>query len=179
MTSPSAHGAAVPSSRRRVGVTAGQAGTATAALLALSLALGGCGSADVKPKPATLQGANPVAWVGAFCGGLGEVIAGEATAKTQPTPQGQKDELLKFADSTQQAFTNTAHKLTQLGPPAITNGKQVQDTTVGFFTNAAATVSDRRTKLAALDANDPNFAQKSTTLARSDPGATSTPHCRD
>ncbi|MGB6226684.1 MAG: hypothetical protein WBF76_15285, partial [Pseudonocardiaceae bacterium] len=113
----------MPSARRRVAVAASRAGNAAVTLLALSLALGGCGSADVKPKPATPQGANPVAWVGAFCSGLGEVIAGEATAKTQPTPHGQKDELLKFADSTQQAFTNTAHKLTPLGQPAITNGK--------------------------------------------------------
>jgi hypothetical protein len=103
-----------------------------------------------------------------------EVIAGAAaTAKSQPTPQGQKG-LLKVADSTQQAFANTAHKLTQLGQPGIPNGTQVQDTTVGFFTTAAATVGDRRTKLAALDANDPNFVQKSNSLAAADLGATGT-----
>jgi hypothetical protein len=145
------------------------------ALLALSLGLGGCGTAEVKSKPAAPQGSDPVAWVGAFCGGLGEVIAGAAaTARSQPTPQGQKDGLLKVADSTQQAFVNTARKLTLLGQPGITNGKQVQDTTVGFFTTAAATVGDRRTKLAALDANDPNFVQKSNTLAGPDLGATGT-----
>jgi hypothetical protein len=166
----------VPSSRRRVGVAVGLASNAAVALLALSLALGGCGSADVKPNPAAPQGADPVAWVGAFCGGLGEVIAGAAaSAKSQPIPQGQKDGLLRVADTTQQAFINTAHKLTQLGQPGITNGKQVQDTTVGFFTTAAAMVGDRRTKLAALDANDPNFVQKSNTLTGSDLGATATP----
>lgn len=46
-------------SRRRVGVVG---------LLTLGLALSGCGSADVKAKPAVPQGADPVAWVGLFCG---------------------------------------------------------------------------------------------------------------
>lgn len=139
-------------------------------LLVLSLVVGGCGAANVHATPSTPpipQGANPVAWAGAFCSGLGDVIAGQAeVAKTQPsTPQGQKDALLKLADTTQQSFTNTANKLTQLGPPAITNGKQTQNGAVSFFTTSAATVSDQRAKLAALDTNDPNFAQKANQLA--------------
>jgi hypothetical protein len=143
--------------RRRVGVVG---------LLALGLALGGCGSADVKPKPIVIpQGADPVAWVSSFCGGLSSVIAGAAAIpKSPPSPQAQKDGLLTFADATQKAFATTAQELTQLGPPRINDGKQVQDTTVGFFTTAAATVGSQRAKIAALDAKDPNFAQKANDL---------------
>jgi len=140
-------------------------------LLALGLALGGCGSADVKAKPAAPQGADPVAWVGLFCGGLGDVIAGaSAIPKSPPTPQGQKDGLLKLADVTQQAFSDTAQKLTQLGQPRITDGQQVQATAVGFFTTAAATVGSQRAKVAALDVKDPAFAQKANNLAAPDLG---------
>jgi hypothetical protein len=156
----------VPSSRRRAGVVV---------LLVLGLALAGCGSAEIKSKPAAPQGADPAAWVGAFCGGLGDVIAADgATAKSQPTPQGQKDGLLKLAESTQQAFTNTAHKLTQLGQPGITDGKRVQDIAVGFFTTAAGAVSGQRAKLIALDVNDPDFAPKADQLAGPDLGAAGT-----
>jgi hypothetical protein len=81
------------SSRRRVGVVA--------ALMGLCLALSGCGTADVTPKSAAPGGADPVAWMGAFCAGLGEVIAAEAAAAKPPsTPQGQKDALLTLADTT-------------------------------------------------------------------------------
>lgn len=157
----------MPSSRRPVGVVA---------LLALGLALGGCGSAAVTAKPAAPKGSDPVAWTGAFCGGLGDVItAVSAIAKSPSTPQGQKDGLLAFADSAQQAFSNTAHKLAQLGPPAVTDGKQVQDTAVSFFTTAAGTIGDQRTKLVALDPKDPNFTQKASHLGGPDLGtATST-----
>ena len=143
--------------RRRVGVVG---------LLALGLALGGCGSADVSPKPIVIpQGADPVAWVSSFCGGLSSVIAGAAAIpKSPPSPQAQKDGLLTFADATQKAFATTAQELTQLGPPRINDGKRVQDTTVGFFTTAAATVGSQRAKIAALDAKDPNFAQKANDL---------------
>lgn len=156
----------MPLSRRRVGVVS---------LLALGLALSGCASSDAKPKPSALQGVDPVAWVGLFCGGLGDVIAGASTIpKTPPTPQGQKDGLLNLADVTQQAFSNTAQKLTQLGQPRITNGKQVQATAVGFFTTAAATVGSQRAKVAALDVKDPNFSQKANSLASPDLSAAGT-----
>jgi hypothetical protein len=115
-----------------------------------------------------------VAWVGSFCGGLGDVIAGVSViAKAKPTPQGQKDGLLEFTDTAQRAFANTAQKLAQLGPPRITDGKQVQDTAVGFFTTAAGTVGGQRAKLAALDANDPDFVQKASHLAGPDLSAAS------
>lgn len=157
--------------RRTVGVVA---------LLTLGLELTGCGSADgtVTPataKPATPTGSDPVAWTGAFCSGFGDVItAVSAIAKSPPTPQGQKDGLLEFADSAQQAFANTAHKLTQLGPPAINGGKQVQDTAVGFFTTAAGTIGDQHTKLVALDPKDPDFMQKASHLGGPDLGAATT-----
>jgi hypothetical protein len=143
--------------RRRVGIVG---------LLALGLALGGCGSADVKPKPLAIpQGADPVAWVGSFCVGLSNVIAGaSAIPKSPPSPQAQKDGLLTFADTVQKAFSTTAQELTQLGPPRINEGKRVQDTTVGFFTTAAATVGSQRAKIASLDAKDPNFTQKANDL---------------
>lgn len=115
-----------------------------------------------------------MAWVGSFCGGLGDVIAGVSViAKAKPTPQGQKDGLLEFTDTAQRAFANTAQKLAQLGPPRITDGKQVQDTAVGFFTTAAGTVGGQRAKLAALDANDPDFVQKASHLAGPDLSAAS------
>ena len=145
------------SSSRHVGVMA---------LLVFGLALGGCGSAE-SSAPSVPQGANLVAWVDTFCTGLGDVVAEQAAVmKTQPpTTQGQKDALLKLADSTQQSFASTANKLTQLGPPAIPHGKQTQDSAVGFFTTSASTVSDQRAKLEALDTNDPHFAQKASQLA--------------
>jgi hypothetical protein len=119
--------------------------------------------------PSPVPGADPVIWTGVFCGGLADVIDGvSAISNADPTPQGQKDELLKFSDMAQQAFANTAQKLTQLGPPGITDGKQVQDTAVSFFTTAAATVADQRAKLAALDANDPDFVQEASNLAGPD-----------
>jgi hypothetical protein len=156
-SSPHAHqrtasGGVEFSSRRRIGV---------AVVLGLGLALGGCGSADVPAKPAAPRGADPVAWMGVFCQGLGQVINAAAAAGTSPpTPQGEKDALLRQADTTQQAFAATTQKLTQLGPPAITAGKQAQDSAVGFFTTAANAVADRRAKVAALDPSDPNFEQK-------------------
>lgn len=150
-------------------------GVGCVVLLALAAALAGCGSANVTAKPAAPHGANPVAWVGVFCAGFADVVAAQnQAAKTLPTSQGHKDGLLKLADTTQQAFTNTAHKLTQLGPPAITNGTQAQNILLNFFTTAAAAVNDRRAKLVTLDANDPNFAQKAAQLPGPDLGAAAT-----
>ncbi|MGH3683624.1 MAG: hypothetical protein ACRDRU_08485 [Pseudonocardiaceae bacterium] len=161
--------------RRPTGGTPGRAGASAFVLLVLGLGLGGCGSAEVTPRPAAPQGADPAAWAGTFCDGLGEVVTGvSAIAKAQPTPQGQKDGLLEFSDVAQRAFASTAQKLTQLGSPRITDGKKVQDTAVGFFTSAAATVNGQRAKLAALDAKDPDFVQKASHLAGPDLGAAST-----
>jgi hypothetical protein len=99
--------------------------------------------------------------MGVFCQGLGQVIEAASAAPTPAsTSQGEKDALLTLADTTQQAFATTAQKLTQLGQPGITAGKQAQDNAVGFFTTAANAVADRRAKLAALDPHDPNFEQK-------------------
>ena len=145
-------------------------------LLSLGLALTGCGSDagsgsdQAKPKPGVpAKGADPVAWTGAFCGGLSDVISGvSAIAKSQGTPQGQKDGLLEFSDIAQRAFANTAQKLETLGPPKITDGTRLQATAVGFFRTAAGTVSDQRAKLAALDAKDPEFVQKASHLAGPD-----------
>ena len=150
----------MPSLRCRAGV---------AASVLLTLALAGCGSNDAKSPPAAAQGSDPVAWTGAFCGGLGDVISGvSAIAKSDTTPQGQKAGLLEFSDIAQHAFTNTAQKLEKLGPPRVTDGKHVQDTAVGFFTTAAGTVGDQRAKLAALDAQDPDFVNKASHLAGPD-----------
>ncbi len=137
-------------------------GIGVVVVLGLGLALGGCGSGGATAKPSAMPGgADPVVWMGVFCQGLGQVIdAGAAAAKPTSTPQGEKDALLTLADSTQQAFTTTAQKLTQLGAPGIADGKQAQDNAVGFFTTAANAVADRRAKLAGLDPNDPNFEQE-------------------
>ena len=43
-----------------------------------------------------------------------------------------------------------------------------------FFTNASQTVGVQRTKLAGLDANDPDFVNKASHLAGPDLGAAST-----
>lgn len=157
----------MPSSRCRAGAGLG-------VLLSLGLALAGCssgsGASDAPSPPGVPQkGSDPVAWTGAFCGGLSDVIGGvSAIAKSQATPQGQKDGLLEFSDIAQRAFANTAQKLEQLGPPRINDGQRLQDTAVGFFRTAAVTVSDQRAKLAALDAADPEFVQKASTLAGPD-----------
>lgn len=167
----------MPRSPRGRGLTAGRAGNWAVAALAVGLALSGCGgSADVAPKqPAAPQGADPVAWAGTFCGGLAEVIGGvSAIVTAQPTPQGQKDGLLQFSDIAQRAFAGTAQKLQQLGPPRITDGKQVQNTAVTFFSDASQTVGAQRTKLAGLDANDPDFVTKASHLTGPDLQAAST-----
>jgi hypothetical protein len=158
----------VPSSRRRSGVV----------ILAVVLALAGCGSGDAtnsgNATPAAPQGADPTAWVGAFCHGLSGVIAGAAAmGKAQPTPQGQKDGLLAFADSSQRAMADTARNLEQVGPPKITDGKRIHDTVVGFFRTAAESVAGQRAKLAELDPNDPEFVRKLSRLSGPDLGAAS------
>ena len=151
-----------------------RAGAGLGVLLSLGLVLAGCGSDSGSGKTASkpdvpLKGSDPVAWTGAFCGGLSDVIGGVAAiAKSQGTPQGQKDGLLEFSDIAQRAFTNTAQKLEALGPPRITDGTRLQDTAVGFFRTAAGTVGDQRAKLAALDAADPEFVQKASHLAGPD-----------
>ncbi|MGH8966346.1 MAG: hypothetical protein ACRDXB_13605, partial [Actinomycetes bacterium] len=105
-------------------------------ILALVLALAGCGTGDANggakdsgdAKAVPPKGAEPVAWVGAFCSGLSEVVAGAAAlGKAEATPQGQKDGLLAFADSSQRAMSGTARKLEQVGPPGITDGKRIHD----------------------------------------------------
>lgn len=158
----------MPATRRRSGVV----------ILALVLALAGCGSGDAKDtgdaKPAPPKGADPVAWVGAFCGGLSGVIAGAAEiGKAQATPQGQKDGLLAFADSSQRAMADTARGLEQVGSPGINDGKRIHDTVVTFFKTAADSVAGQRAKLAQLDPNDPEFVQKLSGLSGPDLGAAS------
>jgi hypothetical protein len=152
-----------------------RAGVAAGVLLTLALTGCGSGSGDAKSAPAAAsKGSDPVVWTGAFCGGLGEVISGVAAiAKSDTSPQGQKNGLLEFSDIAQRAFTNTAQKLEKLGPPRVTDGKHVQDTAVGFFTTAAGTVGDQRAKLAALDAKDPDFVNKASHLAGPDLSAAS------
>jgi hypothetical protein len=159
----------VPSSRRRSGV----------AVLALFLALAGCGSGDAEgpgaTKPAVPQGSDPVAWVGAFCSSSAGVVAGAAAlGKAEETPQGQKDGLLAFADSSQRAMADTARRLEQLGPPRITDGKPLHDTAVKFFESAAESVAGQRAKLAELDPNDPTFMDNLSRLAGPDLGALGT-----
>lgn len=152
----------------RLGVSAG-------VLLSLGLVVTGCGSgSDARSSAASQQGSDPVAWTGALCTGLGDVIgAVVATAKSGPSPQNQKEGLVAFFDTAQRAFTNTAQKLESLGPPKITDGKKVQETAVGFFHTAAGTVGEQRTKLVALDAKDPDFEKKAGNLAGPDLSAAS------
>jgi hypothetical protein len=120
-----------------------------------------------------VQGSDPEVWAGAFCGGLADVLNGVSNIVENQgaSPQNQKDSLLAFSDLAQHAFSTTALKLQQLGPPEITDGKTIQEATVGFFTTAAQTINDQRAQLAALDANDPDFAQKAANLDGPDLGA--------
>ncbi len=103
-----------------------------------------------------------------FCGGLND--ENTATSVFSQSPQSLStavdvtNELLQFLDNVEQALATTADKLTQLGPPEVTGGQQVQDNAVGFFTTAASTFSDHRAKIAALDVNDPDLAQKASQL---------------
>lgn len=144
---------------------------AVAALIA-GVLLAGCGSGGQDTKPAAAAaGADAKVWTGTLCSGISEVIGGLAAfAKTPDSPQGRKDGLLAFSENAQRAFASTARKLQQLGPPRVSDGKRIQDTAVNVFTTAAGTVGEQRAKLAALDANDPDFVQKATHLPGPDLG---------
>lgn len=112
-------------------------------------------------NPVRVPGADPAIWASTFCGGVHDVIAAaSAISEWPPTPQDTQNDILYFLDTAQQAFTNTVHKLTQLGPPGTTGGEQAQKDAVGFLTDLAKKMGDQRAQLAALDANDPDFAQK-------------------
>lgn len=129
-------------------------------LLVLGVGLSGCGSGDTG-QPAGQAESDPKTWVGAFCNGIGEVAAGTSILQDQqPTPQAQKDMLLRFIDHTQQSMSAAAGRLRQLGPPAIASGRQVQDAAVSFFANGAQTVTGPRAQLSALDPNAPDFYDK-------------------
>ncbi|MGH3975537.1 MAG: caspase family protein, partial [Pseudonocardiaceae bacterium] len=162
----------------------GQIVTASAILITIALIIGITStflSQNSKPRSdasgvtTPLSGiSDPVTWVGAFCGGLDDVIAGAADLEKAPaTPQGQKDALLAFSDRSQRAMAGTAHLLEQVGPPRITDGKRIHDTAVTFFRSAAETITDQRTKIAAVDSNDPEFTQKLSQLPGPDLGASS------
>ena len=139
--------------------------------LFFGLVLAGCGGPQASQPTAAPPGADPKVWTGTLCSGISEVIGGLAAfAKQSDSPQGRKDGLLAFSENAQRAFASTARKLQQLGPPWIADGKQVQDTAVNVVTSAARTVGEQRTKLAALDANDPDFVQKATHLPGPDLG---------
>ncbi len=158
----------MPSSRRRSGVV----------ISALVLALAGCSSGDAQDSgdatPAPPKGSDPVAWVGAFCGGLSGVITGAAAiGQAEATPEGQKNGLLAFADSSQRAMADTARNLEEVGSPGINDGERIHDTVVIFFKTAADSVAGQRDKLAELDPNDPEFVQKLSQLSGPDLGAAS------
>lgn len=146
----------MPSYRRRSGPVL---------LLTLGMALAGCGSGDSQSEP--------TAWVGAFCGGIGDVLrSASALSQKQPTPEAEKENLLRFADNAQQAMSNTAGKLGELGPPKIPNGQQVHDTAVNFFNSTAKSVADQRSALDKLDAAAPDFRAKMAQITRPDLQAT-------
>lgn len=134
-------------------------------LVTLGIALAGCGSGDSQSEP--------TAWVGAFCGGIGDVLKSASTlSQQQPTPEAQKESLLRFADDAKQAMSNTAGKLGELGPPKIPNGQQVHDTAVNFFNSTAKSVGDQRSALDKLDAAAPDFRAKMAQITRPDLQAT-------
>jgi hypothetical protein len=64
------------------------------------------------------------------------------------------------ADTVQQEFAKVAHQLTELGPPAIIDGTRVQNTMVDFSPPRPQWLAIG-VQRAALDANDPDIAQKS------------------
>lgn len=130
-----------------------------AVLLALGMALAGCGGSQ----------SEPAAWVGTFCGGIGDVLTSASTLRaSSPDPQAQKETLLRFADSARQAMGDTAAKLGDLGPPEIPDGQQVHDTAVNFFSSSAESIGNQRAELEKLDAAAPDFREKMGQIARPD-----------
>lgn len=123
------------------------------------------------PRPsrsAPVQGSNSAVWVSTFCGGLNDENAASSALSQSPqslsTAVDVRNEMLQYLDTVEQALATTAHKLTQLGAPRVAGGQQVQDNAVGFFTTTANTFGDHRAKIAALDVNDPDLAQKASQL---------------
>lgn len=121
-------------------------------------------------NPVRVPGVDLAIWASTYCGGVHDVIAAaSAMSEWSPTPQDAQNDILHFLDTAQQAFTNTVHKLTQLGPPGITGGEQAQKDAVGFLNDSAKKVGDQRAQLAALDANDPDFEEKVSQIFSLDP----------
>ncbi len=145
-----------------------------AAALALGLTVAGCGSQDQAAKPVAdgRPAAEPVAWAGAVCGGLGEVISSAAELGAAPSdPQAHKEALLAFADSLRASLDATVGELEQLGAPDVPDGAQTQQIVLDFFGSAAEATATQREKLAALDPEAADFEQRLGEIVAS--GATS------
>lgn len=134
--------------------------SAPVVLLTLGMALSGCGSSSQS---------DPAAWVGTFCGGIGDVLRSASSLHGQSQdPEAQKASMLKFADSAAASMNSTADKLGELGPPKIPDGQKVHDTAVNFFSSSAKSIGNQRAELAKLDAAAPDFREKMGQLARPD-----------
>lgn len=149
---------------RFAGIATGSASRSAAFLLAVGLALGGCGAGGVEPATPKAESSDPVVWVGPFCEAMRSVVQEIRAfgARPKDTPQARKDGLIADAERMQQVATVAAGKLEQLGPPRITDGKRIHDATVAYFTIAAAGHAERLAMLVGLDVNDPDFDVKST-----------------
>jgi hypothetical protein len=141
----------VPPSLRRSGA---------GVLLVLGVTLAGCGSGEAEPTGRGTDGSDPVAWVGAFCGGIGEVLGKADTLRDAPDAQAQKQALLSYIDGTAQALRATGDRLTELGPPKIADGRRVHDAAVKVVDSVADAVVGPRAQLEALDPSAPDFAEK-------------------
>lgn len=142
-----------------------------AAVLVTAACGGGSSSSSTGGSSATTTtttaaaDADPVAWAGTFCEGMGPTIEGVLSMlKTMfeggaEDPAVQKAALLEYSSKAGKAMTEAGAKLEGLGVPTA-ESRELHDELVKFFTESGKTATEVNTELAALDPADPEFATK-------------------
>ncbi|WP_157984573.1 hypothetical protein [Lentzea terrae] len=139
-----------------------------AACAGVALAVTGCsGGAAPSTQTAapttttTAPAADPVKWVGTFCGGTTPVLAGGGELTSIVTanagnPAALKEGVLKVLDGGAKSLAESAKKLTDVGAPAP-EAKPLNDELVKLFSDGAAESQAIAEQVRKLDATAPDF----------------------
>lgn len=147
-------------------------------LVVAAAVLAGCGGAPdtAEPSsPADVPGADPLQWADAYCSGIGATVTaalqlGDPRARLDAAAQQRA--LAGYLDTAQTGYQDALQRLQQLGPPAVAAGEQRQRTATEFYRGSLQAVQDQDERLAQLDPEAPDFAQRFTEIEQSgfDPG---------